>query len=182
MGIDSGMIDRNVELINIAKIDLLKGRVNSDLDSLSKILLDNYHNRFECEVESTYFEDSVCPPNDIVDDIIEQIKIDFNAATGENISPINYWGHIHEKNMSTNTHNHNTTYVSSVVYVEVPEGSGKIIFRPRLNQYDNSAYSSKLDPERGVYYVFPGYLDHFVTRNMSDQLRVSLSINFKKDE
>ena len=40
MGIDSGMIDRNVELINIAKIDLLKGRVNSDLDSLSKILLD----------------------------------------------------------------------------------------------------------------------------------------------
>ena len=84
--------------------------------------------------------------------------------------------------MSANTHNHNTTYVSSVVYVEVPEGSGKIIFRPRLNQYDNSAYSSKLDPERGVYYVFPGYLDHFVTRNMSDQLRVSLSINFKKDE
>ena len=51
-----------------------------------------------------------------------------------------------------------------------------------INQYDNSAYSSKLDPERGVYYVFPGYLDHFVTRNMSDQLRVSLSINFKKDE
>ena len=106
MGIDSGMIDRNVELINIAKIDLLKGRVNSDLDSLSKILLDNYHNRFECEVESTYFEDSVCPPNDIVDDIIEQMKLDFKAATGESISPLNYWGHIHEKNMSTNMHNH----------------------------------------------------------------------------
>ena len=64
----------------------------------------------------------------------------------------------------------------------VQAASGKLIFRPRLNQYDNSAYSSKLDPERGVYYVFPGYLDHFVTRNMSDQLRVSLSINFKKDE
>ena len=53
-----------------------------------------------------------------------------------------------------------------VVYVEVPEGSGSIVFRPKLNQYDNSAYSSKFDPERGVYYVFPGYLDHFVTRNM----------------
>ena len=51
------MTSRNVELINIAKIDVLKGIVDSDLDSLSKILLDNYHNKFECEVDSTYFED-----------------------------------------------------------------------------------------------------------------------------
>ena len=116
-----------------------------------------------------------------MDEIIEQLKIDFYAATKEKISPLNYWGHIHEKNMSTNMHNHNDTYVSAVVYVEVPEGSGSIVFRPKLNQYDNSAYSSKFSPERGVYYMFPGYLDHFVTRNMSDQLRISLSINFKRD-
>ena len=75
------MMSRNVELINIAKIDVLKGTVDSDLDSLSKILLDNYHNKFECEVDSTYFEDSICPPNHVVDNIIEQLKIDFYAAT-----------------------------------------------------------------------------------------------------
>ena len=109
------MTSRNVELINIAKIDVLKGIVDSDLDSLSKILLDNYHNKFECEVDSTYFEDSICPPNNIVDDIIEQLKIDFYAATKEKISPLNYWGHIHEKNMSTNMHNHYDSYVSAVV-------------------------------------------------------------------
>ena len=51
------MMNRDVELINIAKIDVIKGTVNSDLNSLSKILLDNYHNKFECEVESPYFED-----------------------------------------------------------------------------------------------------------------------------
>ena len=55
------MLDRDVELINIARIDLLKGRVNADLDSLSKILMDNYNNKFECEIESTYAEDSICP-------------------------------------------------------------------------------------------------------------------------
>ena len=115
------MTSRDVELINIAKIDVMKGIVDSDLDSLSKILLDNYHNKFKCEVESTYFEDSICPPNHIVDDIIEQLKIDFYAATKERISPLNYWGHIHEKNMSTNMHNHNDTYVSAVLYDEVPE-------------------------------------------------------------
>ena len=47
------MLDRNVELINIVKVDLLKGRVNADLDSLSKILVDNYHNKFECDIDST---------------------------------------------------------------------------------------------------------------------------------
>ena len=176
------MKDRNVDLINIARVDLVKGKVDVDLNSLSKILLDNYHNKFKCEVESTYFEDSICPPNNIVDDIIKQMQMDFQAATGEKISPLNYWGHIHEKNMSTNMHNHFDSYVSAVTYVEVPEGSGSIVFLPKLNQYDNSAYLSKFTPERGVYYIFPSYLDHFVTRNMSDQFRISLSINFKKDE
>jgi len=176
------MTDRNVDLINIARIDLLKGRVDADLDSLSKILLDNYHNKFECEIESTFSEDSICPPNKILDGIIEQIQIDFKAATGEKITPLNYWGHIHEKNMSTNMHNHYDSYISVVVYLEVPEGSGSIVFLPKFNQYNNSAYKSKFVPERGVYYIFPGYLDHFVTRNMSDKLRISLSINFQKDE
>ena len=81
---------RDVDLITLAKIDLLKGKVDCDLDSLSEILLDNYHNKFECEIDSTYSEDSICPPNEIVDDIIKQIQVDFTAATGEKIIPLNY--------------------------------------------------------------------------------------------
>ena len=84
--------------------------------------------------------------------------------------------------MSTTLHNHNNAYVSAVVYVQIPEGSGSIVFRPRVNQYDNSAYASRFKPEKGDYYMFPGYLDHFVTRNLSDKFRISLSINFKKDK
>ena len=155
------MPTRNVELINLARIDLLKGKTNTNLDLLSQILRDNYTNRLSYDVDDTSFEDSVCPHNQFVDEIISEMQTDFKAATDEDIVIGNYWGHIHEKNMSTNMHNHNDTYVSAVVYVEVPEGSGSIVFRPRLNQYDNSAYSSKFEPERGVYYIFPGYLDHF---------------------
>ena len=82
--------------------------------------------------------------------------------------------------MSTNLHNHNKSYVSAVVYLKLPKGSGNIVFRPRYNQYDNSAYSSTFKPEEGTYFIFPGYLDHFVTRNQSDEKRISLSINFEK--
>ena len=38
-----------------------------------------------------------------------------------------YWGHIHEQNMSTNSHDHLDADVSSVLYVSVPEGSGNIV-------------------------------------------------------
>jgi len=176
------MPTRNVELINLARIDLLKGRTNTDLDSLSKILRDNYGNRLSHSIDDTSFEDSVCPPNQFVDEIIIEMITDFKAATGEDIVIANYWGHIHEKNMSTTLHNHFDSYVSAVCYVNVPVGSGSIVFRPRLNQYDNSAYASKFEPERGVYYMFPSYLDHFVTRNLSEDLRVSISFNFNKNE
>ena len=176
------MPTRNVELINLARIDLLKGRTNTDLDSLSKILRDNYGNRLSHSIDDTSFEDSVCPPNQFVDEIISEMITDFKAATGEDIFIANYWGHIHEKNMSTTLHNHFDSYVSAVCYVNVPVGSGSIVFRPRLNQYDNSAYASKFEPERGVYYMFPSYLDHFVTRNLSEDLRVSISFNFNKNE
>ena len=176
------MPTRNVELINLARIDLLKGRTNTDLDSLSKILRDNYGNRLSHSIDDTSFEDSVCPPNQFVDEIITEMITDFKAATGEDIVIANYWGHIHEKNMSTTLHNHFDSYVSAVCYVNVPVGSGSIVFRPRLNQYNNSAYASRFDPEKGVYYMFPGYLDHFVTRNLSKDLRVSISFNFNKNE
>jgi len=174
------MKTRNVELINLARIDLLKGKTNTDLDSLSKILRDNYSNKLSYNIDDTSFEDSLCPPNQFVDDIISEMTVDFKAATGEDIEISNYWGHIHEKNMSTTLHNHYDSYVSAVCYVDVPVGSGSIVFRPRLNQYDNSAYASKFEPERGLYYMFPSYLDHFVTRNLSDHLRVSISLNFNK--
>jgi len=82
--------------------------------------------------------------------------------------------------MSTTLHNHDKAYVSAVVYLKIPEGSGKIVFIPRINQYDNGAYATDIQPEEGVYYIFPGYLDHCVTRNMSEEKRISLSFNFKK--
>ena len=172
-------IDRKVELINIARIDLLKGHTNVDLDSLSKILLDNYDKKFEQEI-GFYYEDSICPPNKYVNEIIDEIKTDFFAATNEKIEVINYWGHIHEKNMSTSLHNHDNSYVSVVVYLKIPQGSGSIVFFPRYNQYDNAAYASKFEPEESVYYIFPGYLDHAVTRNLSEEKRISISFNFKK--
>ena len=55
--------------------------------------------------------------------------------------------------MSTSLHNHDKAYVSAVVYVKIPEGSGDIMFFPQFNQYDNAAYASKLN-QRKVFTIF----------------------------
>ena len=175
------MKERNVDLINITRIDLLKGRSNIDLNQLSKLLLDNYSNKIGDSHGTSRYEDSYCPSCPLIDSIIEEMKMDFYAATKENIVVDDYWGHIHEKNMSTTLHNHIPSYVSSVLYVKIPKNAGHIVFRSRANPYD-IPHSTKFEPEEGVYYIFPSFLDHFVTRNMSDDIRISLSFNFNKSE
>mgnify|MGYP002829236759 CR=1 FL=1 len=170
------------EVRTISQVDIIKAKITQDLDSLEKLLLDNYSNKWSDYSTDTRNEDSYCPPSPIVDEIIEEMQTDFYAGTQEKIVCSSYWGHIHEKNMSTNTHNHGDMYVSAVLYVDIPEGCGNIVFAPRFNQYNNAAYYSSFKAERGVYYMFPGYLDHYVTRNNSEEKRVSISFNFHKDE
>ena len=61
---------RSVDVITLAQIDLLKGRTDVNLDELENILIANYDNRLSNVIDDTSFEDSVCPPNQYVDEII----------------------------------------------------------------------------------------------------------------
>jgi len=174
------MIERDVEFETIIQVDVIKGKTFADIQTLRDILIDNSDVKLSDEILSTRYEDTYCPENEIVDEIIAEMKADFKAATGNDIYCTGYWGHIHEYNMSTNTHNHGEAYVSAVLYLSVPEGSGDLVFVPRLNPYSSSMYKSSFLPEERCYYMFPGYLDHYVTRNKSKEKRVSISFNFKK--
>jgi len=174
------MIERNVEFETIVQIDVIKGKIFTDIESLLEIILDNSNKKLSNELLSSRNEDTLCPENEFVDEVISEMKADFKSATGKDIECIGYWGHIHEHNMSTNTHNHGEAYVSAVLYLSVPKGSGSLVFIPRLNQYDSSMYKSSIVPEKCFYYMFPGYIDHYVTRNKSQEKRVSISFNFKK--
>ena len=42
------MTNREVEFINLARIDLLKGRTDVDRDAISQILLENYDKKLSC--------------------------------------------------------------------------------------------------------------------------------------
>ena len=174
------MINRHIELTTIVKVDIMKGKSFADLNTLKDILLKESDNRLSEDSYDTRYEDTYCPAHPIVDEIINEMILDFKEATNEDIICEEYWGHIHEKNMSTNTHNHGDSYVSSVIYLSVPNGSGNLVLIPKIDKRDDHAYRKICEQIEGYYYLFPSYLDHYVTRNKSEEKRVSMSFNFTK--
>lgn len=86
---------------------------------------------------------------------------------------------VHEPLESTNTHHHINLYrpnvYSWVYYVSVPEGSGSLIFLH--DQYDMGPIH-EIKPVEGTLIMFPSYMLHKVTKNMSKQKRISISGDF----
>lgn len=91
----------------------------------------------------------------------------------------------HDYNMQ---HNHAPNRISGVYYVRVPEGSGDIRFNDdrhlrgvcepaavRDSPLAHSSYTFR--PTEGLMLLFPGWLDHIVGQNKSDNVRVSISFN-----
>ena len=136
------------------------------------MILQNASQKLSSDPNKTQFEDSYCPDSAIIDTIVDDMQKVYSKGS---LSLINKWGHVHEKNMSTNKHSHGDSDVSAVTYLSAPEGSGFIQFWP--NPLQESGYSIK--PEKGMFLLFPGWIPHSVSRNLSSESRVSLSFNFK---
>ena len=70
--------------------------------------------------------------------------------------------------------------ISGVYYVQVPENSGKLVFEYNINQYQTKRFW--VEPIVGNFFLFPSTLNHFVTKNMGDDLRISISFNLKSEQ
>ena len=175
-------MEKSIELHTISKIDVIRGTTDVDLTGLAEVLLEHKNNRLDPEPSHTHYEDSFCPDHPIVDKIVYELMSAFRAASGLDLMLHSKWAHIHEKNMSTNIHDHYPCDVSSAFYVSVPEGSGNICFHPSHNKYHPTR--EVFQPHEGMFLIFPGTLEHSVTRNHSEQPRISLAFNFTivKDE
>jgi len=98
---------------------------------------------------------------------------------------VNYYG------SSNVPHTHRGSIWSGVYYIKTPEDCGSLGFlNPNLvstwnipksimneNAKDNFTQTFPVKPEKNVLYIFPSWLQHFVTTNMSREERISLSFN-----
>ena len=158
-------------LIQIYQLEVVCGYTKANVDRLLQVVLQNASKKLTSDPSTSHYEDSYCPDSAIVDRIVSDMQEVYPKGR---LSLINKWGHIHEKNMSTNTHSHGVD-VSAVTYLSAPKGSGLIHFSPNpLHDY----YCS-IAPKKGMFLIFPGWIPHSVSRNLSNEKRVSISFNFK---
>lgn len=158
-----------------------------DIESLKKDCLHSFkdNNRLSKDTSDTKYEDLVMDKNEALDELINKIKDKFYIKYTQGLELINYWGQVHEKNESTNLHDHvdcfdikNSPDYSAVYYIQVPKDSGDIVFQWPMNKY-NQYKRWWFKPTAGDLLLFPSTLDHFVTKNMASEKRIAISFNFK---
>jgi len=96
------------------------------------------------------------------------------------------WINIHDRGGFNFQHMHDGTLLSGTFYLQVPEGSGNLVFRdPRpgvLNSYAKgsgaNAYKDiQLKPEAGLLVLFPHWLEHYVEPHEGDVSRIAIPFN-----
>ena len=96
---------------------------------------------------------------------------------------IESWFSKFEKGHYAHTHSHGIADISGVYYYKTQDSAGQIFFEPPAPQFSQTkCYYSKgkslfQSPDEGKILLFPGWLSHGVTTNVSDTPRISLSFN-----
>ena len=145
----------------------------------------NSENKIKKSKLNTGFEDSQLEKTDALVDMLNKIQDDMWNEKGIDLDVVGWWAHIQEPNMSTNLHAHRGDEkqpidIGGVYYPhDAHEDSGEIVFQwPDLRMKWGKELKS-FKPEKGMYLLFPCHLDHWVTRNTSDENRVSISFNME---
>jgi uncharacterized protein (TIGR02466 family) len=103
----------------------------------------------------------------------------------------NYWININKKNNYNKMHIHSSSILSGCYYAATPPRSGSIIFHNRpeasyiLGEMKQvgaresmfTTTSQACEPKAGAVLVFPGWLQHSVEENKSEQDRISIAFN-----
>lgn len=96
------------------------------------------------------------------------------------------WGNVHDKGGYNVSHIHRDAILSGCFYVHVPPGSGALCFhdpRPAVlysthyGQRANSYGRESLVPKPASLILFPGWLEHSVEPNQSDESRYAIALN-----
>lgn len=125
--------------------------------------------------DSTLYEDTILniPNGSESKKLIDKIT---ELAEFNTLKLSAFWSQIHHPLESTDLHHHGLVDYSWVYYVKVPPGSGNLIFI--LDDKDNRCPQYTFTPKEGQCIIFPSYIRHRVSKNMSNDIRISVAGDF----
>jgi len=129
---------------------------------------------FEGRYENIYLNDTHIPELSILVD--EAIKHAQKLLKVEGLRA-GYWFNYMPPESTTTLHTHDDDdeLLSAVYYVDVPENSGNLIIY-------QDAEKIEISPETGLFVFFKPDVKHEVSRNNSNEPRLSIGINFGVDK
>jgi Putative 2OG-Fe(II) oxygenase len=144
---------------------------NIDNDKLAEEVLKFIEVRMSDDPNNNLSEDSKIDP--VPGSETEKlIKAADEIGALKNFKTEHAWGQIHRPLESTNTHNHGISPYAWVYYVKVPPGSGDLTF------WFFDRFKCSVQPKENHLVVFPGWMNHSVSKNRGDEIRISVSGNF----
>ena len=107
-----------------------------------------------------------------------------------NLKVDSMWININHPYSYNSLHIHPNSYMSGVYYVKVPENSGNLVLKhpTRLQSLftppdvlkgynENNSSTWNISPEAGKLVIFPSWIEHEVTQNLSGEDRISIAFN-----
>lgn len=134
---------------------------------------------FEGRYENIYITEHQIPElTALLNEAIAQAK---NILKIDNLRA-GYWFNYMPPGSATLIHSHDDydELLSGVYYVNVPENSGNLIIHDVAD--DNSKENIKITPNAGEFIFFKPDVRHEVSRNNSNEYRLSIGINFGVDK
>ena len=141
--------------------------------------------------QTDYFLDDVISEFklDVVSDAIDNMVQEYCRVYGVPYAKYTRtsWFTMFTKGDYAHVHNHTSSSISGCYYYQTTNRDGNIFFKCPISAmsanpaWTNMSMSYEIQPEVGKMILFPGWLDHGVRTNNTDDIRISLAFNIDFD-
>ena len=132
---------------------------------------------------NTFAEVSFYPETEACNHLLKEVDKVIQNEVNQYFKTYNQWAHILEPNESTMIHTHDNpgmpSHLSWVYYSKTEPNCGNIVWQTTIH---NRFVSMEETPEVGKLIIFPNWMPHFTKKNISDDIRISISGNAKANE
>ena len=132
---------------------------------------------------NTFAEDSFYPETEACSHLLKEVDKVIQNEVNQYFKTYNQWAHILEPNESTMIHTHDNpgmpSHLSWVYYSKTDPKCGNIVWQTTIH---TKMVTWEVEPKVGTLIIFPNWMPHFTKKNISNQIRISISGNAKPKE
>tara|TARA_X000000368_G_C23018996_1_gene707099 strand:- start:1137 stop:1724 length:588 start_codon:yes stop_codon:yes gene_type:complete len=174
----------NFDLVNKEILEYILSLQKSDPNGVVKSNFHGWH--------SNDFNLKDNAPKKFISSLMVGINIALNDMNWDlekqEVKITNMWAIINERGAFNQKHHHGNSDISAAYYVNAYENCGDIsfydprpapVFKHPLSKSANllNASVNSIKPEEGMLVLFPSYVEHSVSPNLSNKKRVVISFN-----